>query len=58
MNRNTYNLIIKLIAFVFTVAFVVGKIVGVINFSWWGILFFILLEAIFHDSGSDSNMTA
>lgn len=56
MSRNTYNLIIKLITFIFAIAFIVGKILGFVDFSWWGIMIFILLEIIFHDSGSDSNM--
>ena len=59
MNRDTYNLIIKLISFAFAVAFIVGKIVGFISFSWWGIMFPILLEIIFHDNGDDGgNMIA
>lgn len=47
MLNRTYNNIIRLIGFLFTLGFVVAKIMNLITQSWWYILIPIILTFIF-----------
>ena len=61
MSNKTYNNIIALISFLTTIAFVVCKIIGVINASWWLIIVTFVLAIIFRtgddekDDGNNNN---
>ena len=61
MSNKTYNLIINLISFITSIAFVVCKVVGVITASWWLIVVPFILAAVFRhsededDEGNESN---
>lgn len=55
MSNKTYNNITALISFIFTIAFVVGKIIGYLNVSWWYVIVPFILAVVFRAGDDDDN---
>lgn len=55
MSNKTYNNIISLIGFLFTIGFVVCKIIGLISASWWLIVVPFVLVVVFRVGDDENN---
>lgn len=55
MNKKTYNFVLDLITFLACVVFTILKFVGIIEYSWFAMGIFILINILFREPNNNDN---